>query len=554
MTRSPRRELAAITGLAFVLTAFLTYPVVFRMANAARVDSFDGQFGIWSVAWVARTIVTDPGNLFNTNMFYPHRNTLAFAEGNIGAGILAAPVYWLTGNAVFAHNSVLVLCFVLSVVGMFYLVRHLTGSRHAAIPPAIAFAFCPYVFARLPHIHLLTIAGIPFSLLAFHRLVERQTVGRAVVLGAVLGAQGLASGYNGIFAGLSVALGTVYFAVVRGLWRRRAYLVGVAGAALLSVAIVLPFLLPYLELQRSTGFARPLEDSYRFSANWSAYLTSAAWAHRWLLRYLPPWKEVLFPGVLAIVLGLVGAWQGTRSTEARSLREVVGFYALLTGLAFWGSFGPQAGLYRLMWAAIPIFSLIRAPSRLGVLVVLGLSVLAGVAVERVIRHRPLRHRRATAFALALAAAAELTGIPWRWTDVPPRARAYAMLRMLPRGVVTEFPFYWNRPDFPRHSAYLLNSTYHWQPLVNGYGDFIPADFRQMVDDLGSFPTARGFERLRKREVRYLVFHLDQYDSARRRRLINDDLVRYEDYLRPLVQTDGVWLYEIVDWPGEAPSS
>jgi hypothetical protein len=549
MSRSQRRELAAITGLAIVLTAFLTYPVLFRMANAARVDSFDGQFGIWSVAWVARTIVTDPAGLFDTNMFYPHRNTLAFGEGNIGAGILAVPVYWLSGNAVLAHNSVMVISFVLSVLGTFYLVRHLTGSPHAAIAPAIAYAFCPYVFSHFPHIVLLTLGGIPFSMLAFHRLVERQTAGRAVTLGAVLGAQGLASGYYGIFAGLSVGLGTLYFAIARGLWRRRSYWGWVAAAALVSIAIVLPFLRPYLELQRDTGFARPLEESYALGANWSAYLTSAAWAHRWLLPYLPPWKEVLFPGALATVLGLVGAWRGTRPTEARSTRDVAGFYVLLTGLALWASFGPQAGLYLLMYEWLPTFSLLHAPSRFGVVVVLGLSVLAGFAIEHAARSRPVQHRRAIGFVLALVATAELTGIPWRWTELPPRARAYTMLRMLPRGVVTEFPFFWRRGDFPRHAAYLLNSTYHWQPLVNGYGDFIPTDFREMVDDLGLFPTERGFERLRERDVRYLVFHLDQYDRAARRRLVERDLVRYEAYLRPLVRAGDVWLYEIIDWPG-----
>jgi hypothetical protein len=37
----------------------------------------------------------------------------------------------------------------------------------------VAFGFCPFVFAHLSHIQLLMTAGLPLSLLCFHRLVTR---------------------------------------------------------------------------------------------------------------------------------------------------------------------------------------------------------------------------------------------------------------------------------------------------------------------------------------------------------------------------------------------
>jgi hypothetical protein len=43
---------------------------------------------IWNVAWVARTLVTDPLHVFDANIFYPHRQTLSYSESNLGAGIL----------------------------------------------------------------------------------------------------------------------------------------------------------------------------------------------------------------------------------------------------------------------------------------------------------------------------------------------------------------------------------------------------------------------------------------------------------------------------------
>jgi hypothetical protein len=50
------------------------------LGSLSRVDNADGQFGIWNVAWVARTLVVDPLHVFDANIFYPHRGTLAYSE------------------------------------------------------------------------------------------------------------------------------------------------------------------------------------------------------------------------------------------------------------------------------------------------------------------------------------------------------------------------------------------------------------------------------------------------------------------------------------------
>ena len=71
----------------------------------------------------------------------------------------------------------------------------------------ILFGFCPYIFARTAHIQLLFIGGLPFCLLAFHRLVDRQTVARSVTLGVLLWPTALSCAYYGIFAALMVGLG-----------------------------------------------------------------------------------------------------------------------------------------------------------------------------------------------------------------------------------------------------------------------------------------------------------------------------------------------------------
>ncbi|MBL8138462.1 MAG: hypothetical protein JNL48_17700 [Acidobacteria bacterium] len=547
-------EAAVVVTGALILTAALTYPLVARIDRIGRVNTADGFYAMWNVAWVADALIVNPSRLFDANIFYPARRALAFSEANIGAGAVAVPVWGFTGNPYLAHNSVVLFAFTMGVAGAYYLARYLTGSREAAAVAGVLYAFCPFVFARTAHIQLMMTFGLPFAMLAFHRLVDRRTPGRAATLGVVLWVQALSCAYYGIFAALMVGLGTFVFALTRGLWRSASYWYHIGLAAAVSVALTAPFFVPYVQVQEE-GFARTLDDARQYSANAGAWLASSAWAHRWWLPSIEGFSEVLFPGILTTALGLWGALALLRSRRQASGAEVVGaplprdvagFYVAVVVIAFWASFGPDAGLYRLLYETVPVFSFLRAPARIGIVVTLGLVVLASGALASWLRRRP----RPAAWAAAVVAlalldlnAAPLTAL----REGPPVAEAYRRLATLPRGAVAEFPYYYQRSDFPRHAEYMFGSTYHFQPLINGYSDHIPAEWRATVVPLSSFPTREAFAILGRLNARYVVFHLNGYDRRSRERL-QDRLITYGQYLKPLVREGDVWLFEIVDWP------
>ena len=540
-----------VVAAALLITVVMTWPLAIRGASAGRIDSGDGQFSIWNVAWVARTLVVDPRGLYDANIFYPHRGTLAWSEANIGAGALAVPFYWASGgNPYLAHNAVVFIAFVLALTGTYSLARHLTGHRGGAAVAAVGFAFCPYVFSHTAHIQLLMTAGLPYSLLALHRFVERQTAGRAAALGLALAAQALSCGYYGIFAGLLAGYGVLFYAASRGLWRHWRFWAGAAFAAALSIAIVLPFFLPYLELQQGAGFARSLDDSRRWSANWRSYVASGTWAHRWLLAYLDPWVEVLFPGIVTTVLGLAGLAVlagATRATAVIARRDDGWFYASVAVIALWSSFGPSAGLYAWLYKTVPVFAWLRAPSRLGLIVALALAVLGAWAVKALLARA--RRPVAASAALVALAMADLCVVPLFMVVARPVAPAYESLRKWPYGPVAEFPFFYLRMDFPRHSEYMLASTAHWRPLINGYSDHIPPEFRAMVVPLSSFPNPESFAILKQLRAQYVVFHLNLYD---RRAVVElkARIEQYREYLRPIRVEDPVWLFQIAAWPPE----
>lgn len=552
-------EAAAVVAGALVLTAALTYPLVVKLDRVGRVNTDDGRYALWNVAWVADALIVHPATLFDANIFYPARRALAFSEANIGAGTVAVPAWGLTGNPYLAYNTVVFFAFVMGAAGAYYLVRHLSGSREAAAVGAVLFAFCPFIFARTAHIQLLMSFGLPFSLLAFHRLVARPGVLRAATLGVVLWVQALSCAYYGIFAGLIVGLGTLVFAVTRGLWRSPRYWLLIALAAAVAVGLTTPFFLPYVQVQQD-GFARTIEEARDYSANSGAWLASSAWAHRWWLPRIEGFSEVLFPGLLTTGLGLAGLGRGLRRRATNAVaplssplpgvpvlpRDVVVFYALVAVVAFWASFGPDAGLYRVLYNTVPVFSFLRAPARIGIVVPMALVVLASTVLAPWLRAR--RRPALWTAALVLLAALELNGAPLTgFRDAPAIPEAYRVLARLPRGAVAEFPYFYRRSDFPRHAEYMLGSTVHFQPLINGYSDHIPADWRANVVPLSSFPTRESFGILGKIGARYVLFHLRGYDRRSRERLMAR-LQTYGPFLRVLVQQDDVWLYEIVGWP------
>ena len=110
--------------------------------------------------------------------------------------------------------------------------------------------------------------------------------------------------------------------------------------------------------QHGGGFRRELKDAVQYSANWSDYLASSAYAHAWMLSHLPAWSEVSFPGFITLTFGVWGAWVTARDRR----RELFLLYGSLTWLAFWASFGPTALLYSALYRVVPMFTWLRAPA------------------------------------------------------------------------------------------------------------------------------------------------------------------------------------------------
>ena len=364
---------------AAALTAALTYPIAFKIGRVGRVDNGDGQFSIWNVAWVARTLVVDPLHVFDANIFYPHRGTLAYSENNLGAGALAVPVYWATRNPYAAHNFVVLLAFVLSATGMYYLVRYLTqrSARGGGLRDRLrvlsvrvrAHGAHPAADDRRPAVHA-----------CWHSTAWPigPTPAAAPRSARAMAAQAICCGYYGVFVVLMVGFAVLGRRDTARLWRTVVTGWRLPSARSSRCCSCCRRSCPYITLQQVGGFRRELKDAIRTrptgATTWRARRTRT----RGCSATCRAWTEVSFPGfVVAGSSALCGAVIAVRGSPRR---ELLALYGGLTLLAFWASFGPQGLLYSVLYHVVPMFAWLRAPARFGLIVGFGLSVLAGVAL------------------------------------------------------------------------------------------------------------------------------------------------------------------------------
>lgn len=506
---------AAVVVFFAALTVVFTWPLSAQPGARALGLDPDARLFLWTLSWDVHALTTAPARLFHANIFHPAPYTLAYSEHLVGSALVAAPFILATGNPLLGLNMVVLIACAACGAGTYLLARAAGLGRAGAIAAGLVFAFAPPRFFRLTQAHLAPVQWIPLALAALHAYVRRPGPAPLRLAAFLFTLQALTSGHGGLFLACAIALFLAWGAAARRLPAPRimARHLGVPGLVLLLANA--PFVWPYLKV-RQQGLERSLDDARAWSPNAASFLASPTHAHRALLSPFRSFrKEVLrearsfqFPGVLPLVLAAVAL--ARRRRHGPPALEAQAFYVLLTGLSLWAALGPDAGLYRLLFAAVPGFDMIRVPSRLTLLTVLGLAVLAGAGLERVLAGLPEGRRRAAA-ALALALlAGEFAAFP---LDAPRAALAAGdadrWLATQPGAApIVELPV----PD-PRlfesdvlQSTYMLHSTLHFRPTANGYSGFQPGSHEALFRRLAAFPSEESLAALAPFGVRTLVVH------------------------------------------------
>src|SRR5262249_54103098 len=149
---------------------------------------------VWALAWDTHALFTAPLRLFDANIFYPSRLSLAYSEHFLGYVPMFALPYAATGNPIFAANLLVFATYPLCALAMYYLARRFV-ARRAAVAAGFFYAFCVWRFRGVPHLHMLGVQSLPLIVLFTERWLEAHRARDAVLLALSLGLQALSSFY-----------------------------------------------------------------------------------------------------------------------------------------------------------------------------------------------------------------------------------------------------------------------------------------------------------------------------------------------------------------------
>ena len=338
----------------------MTWPLATRFSSALPADLGDPLLNAWILTWGAEHISAIAGGdlgaftrWWNANIFHPAPLALAYSEHLTPQVISGLPVWWMTGNVFALYNTAYLLSHVLSGLGMFLLVRELTGRPRAALVAGLFFAFVPYRIAQASHLQVLWSQWMPLTLFALRRHFERPSPWSLAAAVAALVAQQLSCGYYLVYFTPFVALYAAWELTVRRRWRDPRLMAALAAAAAADLLLVWPFVAPYLQLRALEFGPRPLGEVAQFSADTLAYFAVHPDNRFWgpVLTSLARRENELFAGLLPIAMAAAGlvALGKRRAADTEGV-------ALAAGWRRW-AFGLGVGLAVVGAAGVAIFLL-----------------------------------------------------------------------------------------------------------------------------------------------------------------------------------------------------
>jgi len=495
------------------LAVIHTWPLALAPGTHSRNDNGDAQLNAWILAWIEHQLPRDPMHLFQANIFYPAKDVLAFSEPLIVPAILGAPLAWLGGSPVLVYNLMVIAGFALSAFAAYTLMLRWTQDRIAAVLAGATFAFNTHTLTRLAHVQGLHIYGLPMALLATDRIITEGRTRHGIWLAAWMIVLAYTSGYLLVFASIAVAIAML---VRVGEWlpRWRPVLASLAVATGVAALAILPLWIPYHRAAIEQGMVRSLEAVAEYSATPKGYLAAAGRIHMatWSGGFFKDPVDSFFPGMVLIVMtvaAIVLAFRGDRNAEQALIRSRLLMLAVIGAAGVVLSFGTATPVYGWVYSIFPPMHGLRAAARFGNLFLLALSALGALGLAQLRRRLPSSTAAAIGIAAIVLANAEALRAPFPYRPFTGIPRLYALLADQPHVVLAEVPFYPRQAVF-ENAEYVLNSTAHWQPLMNGYSGYTPASYVDYANVFWYFPRDYAIDAMKRAGVTHVMVHPERF--------------------------------------------
>jgi hypothetical protein len=532
-------------------------PIPMRVPGLGNLELADIELNAWILSWVQHSLLTNPAGLFDPNIFHPAERVLVQSEHMVSVAATLLPVRLFSDDALVLHLVALLSSSLGLSLATLGLVRWITGSNAAAVVSGLVSLLMPWRFTELTHVQLLGVQAFPIVWWGIVRCTEPDVgKGPRIALALALAYQLLASFYLAYFLSMTCAALGVALLVLGRIDRPAAGRLGLSLAP--GALALLAFAWPYLEWSRGPGFqAGAIVDTTLKSLD-VVRLTAPSVPWRGLRYPFETTYQIPFAVLALAVLAIPAARRPEASVRQKILvlglwlASLGGFVLELGRVLELGPVRiPLPAAFLAQW--IPGFDQLRGPLRWAIPIGVAMPVLAGLGLAQLLRGA--RAARAVAVASIGLLALELIPppLPTRdlWEGRADHRAAYAALAARPPGPVAVLPWHLeSMRDLSASSHYVLGTTLHWKPILNGHSGYFPPGYDLLRRVAQELPSPAGVLRLHALSgVRFLLVHEEELLPGARRAWAD---AAERGHLQQLERWGETTLYEIADWtPGAA---
>lgn len=512
--------------LIIAVALYSVWPFVVNIGGVA-VDDYDGLLLVWVYNQNIQKIPWNLVQIFQGNIFYPFKNTMAFADLNMISSVLSyVPVKILKEPTVILSTST-ILGQILTMLVVYFWFFDVTKNRWSSTLGAILLGLSQIRFHYIGHLQMWNMQYWLISAWIMWRFVKNEKAWQLYVSLIFLALQFWESVLPVYFALFSFVF--ILFKrkeLLRRKWKH------FAASISLFLIMIYPLIKAYLSVSNEFDYERSIRDAANFSMS-----VNDTWG-------------VFFSPALFIVFGAVILTNFKRIIKGKEIKV----FLYLACFSFMMALGPVlkwSGAtfkffekyfvplpYGIFYYVIPGFGALRTPSRWIWVFALSLTFIIVWGL------RNFKERNEKLFILifvvvTVITASRLKGVI-RIPTVNEYPKVYTWLEEQPGEVILELPAYRWGSGVERIETYrMLYSLKHGKKLVNGYSGFTPPQYEKLVEELrDAFPSEHTFSSIELTGADYIVVNKDMYATDRL------DNIKVNKPGKKMYEDDSYIVYEI----------
>jgi len=402
-TNNKNHLLQLLLPLFFCLTGIAAL-FIFQLQKGAALpgDIMDGRFNHYVLEhffqWLQHPLTT---NYWDADFFYPYPKVIAFSDNLLGSAWIYAIFRYFDLSIYTAYQGWYLCGYLTSFFATYYVLRKLNFHPLSSSVGAFIFAFAMPVFFQSGHVQLLYRFGIPFACLALLQFAENPKLKYVVHLAFWTIIQFYLGIYNGIFLILLLVVLVIALSIyhserkwrvmlaywstkIKQAWyaetptRRLFYICCLLGLFISLLAL----LYPYYWVSQTYGFQRSYGEINTMLPRISSYLLAEnSFLWRWLGPYIHDipmrHEHQIFIGLGTVLLCLYALFAYKNNNEKRLTFVAVTTLFILFTLTLYLS---GNSLYVII-AKLPGFSSVRAVTRIVLVMLFMLAILAAIGIE-----------------------------------------------------------------------------------------------------------------------------------------------------------------------------